>query len=309
MVNNVADKEIGIPFDIRQKVIASTTSESWRNAPHVSYLYEADVTSFMEQFQELNHGKKKTEKITLNTVLMRIIIEGIKSAPQVNAHISFNNWLASGRVTQFSTIDINMPMLLLNGQMVTTRLPDFGNKTLEQMTCYINLLIKRLNNTDIDAALLDVSMNDTIKKLKQGDLFQVLGRILGKTCGKNRIKNVPSKNSKLNDKIPESERLSRQDLNQGTITISNLGSAVRGTKGIVGLIDLIPPQVFAIGIGALQEVPGVYQDENSISQIGISKIIPFCLVFDHRALDFGNVAPFILRMEEIFKQPEVILTW
>ena len=31
-------------FDIQRKIVANMTSESWEQIPHVSYLYEADVT-------------------------------------------------------------------------------------------------------------------------------------------------------------------------------------------------------------------------------------------------------------------------
>ncbi|MDR1893779.1 MAG: 2-oxo acid dehydrogenase subunit E2, partial [Spirochaetales bacterium] len=75
-----------VPFDIRQKIVSSTTSLGW-TAPHVAYVYEADATELMNEFDKLNH-LKVNNKITLNTVLTRIIIDGIKAAPWVNAHIS-----------------------------------------------------------------------------------------------------------------------------------------------------------------------------------------------------------------------------
>jgi pyruvate dehydrogenase E2 component (dihydrolipoamide acetyltransferase) len=60
----------------------------------------------------------------------------------------------------------------------------------------------------------------------------------------------------------------------------------------------------AIGIGALQEKPVVYN-----SRITLRKIIPFCIVFDHRALDFGDVAVLINKMDSIFRHPDIIHTW
>ena len=85
---------------------------------------------------------------------------------------------------------------------------------------------------------------------------------------------------------------------------SNLGSAVRGTNGFPVLIDLISPQVMAIGIGAMQEKASIYK-----SQIAPRKVMPFCIVFDHRALDFGDVALMIKEMDFIFQNPDIIHTW
>jgi pyruvate dehydrogenase E2 component (dihydrolipoamide acetyltransferase) len=60
----------------------------------------------------------------------------------------------------------------------------------------------------------------------------------------------------------------------------------------------------AIGIGALQEKAIINN-----AQIVPGKIIPFCIVFDHRALDFGDVAPLIKKMDSIFQKPDIIHTW
>ena len=37
--------------------------------------------------------------------------------------------------------------------------------------------------------------------------------------------------------------------------------------------------------------------------------MPIDLVFDHRAVDYGDVLPFIQRLEDIFKNPEQIYNW
>ena len=42
-------------------------------------------------------------------------------------------------------------------------------------------------------------------------------------------------------------------------------------------------------------------------QIEIRNILPLTICFDHRALDFSEVSPFIWKLEEIFNNPEIIL--
>ena len=47
--------------------------------------------------------------------------------------------------------------------------------------------------------------------------------------------------------------------------------------------------------------------ENGEEKIDIRTILPLTICFDHRALDFAEVAPFIRKLEEIFNNPEIIL--
>jgi pyruvate dehydrogenase E2 component (dihydrolipoamide acetyltransferase) len=290
-------------FDIRQKVVSTSTNSGW-TAPHISYVYEADATDLMLESDTLIHNKTGDNDITFNTILMRIVIEGIKAAPCVNAHVFYNKWLSAGNIKIIDTIDINTPVLLPDKRMITLKLPDCGNKSLEEIAFCHNRLLNKLKNTNIDIALLNVGWEDTIKKLKQGNIFTPMGRIIGLKFGKNKLKKISKYERDLYYDVPKESRLCNEELNMGTITISNLGSAVRGTKGFPAMINLVSPQVMAIGIGTLQEKPIVYK-----SHITPRKIIPFCIVFDHRALDFGDVVPLIKGMDSIFQNPDMIQGW
>ena len=102
------------------------------------------------------------------------------------------------------------------------------------------------------------------------------------------------------------EDKSKIPLEIGTITISNIGSTYREQRGAIAFLDIIPPQVCVIGFGAILEKPGVYIDENGEKAIGIRKVLPICLAFDHRALDFGEIIPFIKKLDSIFENPNVL---
>ncbi len=54
---------------------------------------------------------------------------------------------------------------------------------------------------------------------------------------------------------------SQSMIEQGTITVSNLGSICRDWDGVCTLLEIIPPQVCAIAIGSLQKMPVVKNDE------------------------------------------------
>jgi pyruvate dehydrogenase E2 component (dihydrolipoamide acetyltransferase) len=80
-------------------------------------------------------------------------------------------------------------------------------------------------------------------------------------------------------------------------------------KGHFGMLQVIPPQVFAIGIGAVQERPGASADSSGAKAIGIRKYLPMTLVFDHRPSDFDALIPFVRECDGIFAEPERMDTW
>lgn len=60
--------------------------------------------------------------------MMRVIVEAIKACPQVNSHIYFNRKLVRGEVKTFKEINISMPTVLHNGEMMTLNIHDMDKK-------------------------------------------------------------------------------------------------------------------------------------------------------------------------------------
>lgn len=294
-------------FDIQRKIVANMTTESWEQIPHVAYVYEADVTDLMTEFKKLRSTSKT--KITLNTVLMKAIIEGLKAAPVMNSHLNYNRKLVRGELKTFENINISMPMLLPDGRMMTVNLRDFQNKSLLAMTDYIADVTRRAENTNLNEVMFDVSLDNTITGLKQGKVKQTVNRLIGSKTGKHRVHTLRGAAKKAYYSIPEKDRLTKKDIEQGTVTISNLGSLYRGQSGYGTLIEIVPPQVCAFALGAVQDKPVVVTDKFGNKTIEARQILPITVVFDHRALDFGDVIPFLKKMDSIFAHPQVIQAW
>lgn len=296
-------------FGIARKIVANMTTESWETIPHSSYIYEAEVSKFLDVVKKLNESGKFPTKITINTILLKVLAEGFKAAPQLNAHIEYNRKFVRGKVTQWDEIHAGMTWILPNGEMMTINLHDIGNKNLIELTEYIADTTRRINNTDFTEVMFEVSFNDTIEKLKKGHILKAIYRLIGAKTGKHKIKTLTGQAKKDYYAIPETDRLTAYDIKQGTVTISNVGSLVRGTNGRVGVLSIIPPQVFVCCVGTVMKKPVVAQDENGNDIIVVGNELPINLCFDHRAVDFGEVAPFIRRIDEIFKNPEQMLEW
>ena len=296
-------------FGIQRKMVAAMTTESWQNIPHVTYIYEPEISRFWNEYKKLNFGRSEEEKITFNTLMIKAITEGLKAAPLMNSHIEYNQKLIRGTIKTYEDINISMPTILPTGEMMTTTCRDFDKKNLDEMTDYIKDLRRRMEQSDLNEAMYTVSFNRTLNTVKQGKIIEALLRIFGAKTGKYKVKTLKGKAKKAYHSIPETERLGDNDIQQGTITISNIGSLDLHQRGAVALLEIIPPQVCAIAIGAVQKRPVVETDSHGHDTIKVGKVLPLCIAFDHRALDFGDIVPFTKKLDEIFAHPEIIHTW
>lgn len=298
-----------IHFGIQRKIVSNMTAESWETIPHVTYNYEPDVTDFMREYKKLNIGRSKDDKITVNTLMLKVITEGLKAAPILNSHINFNRKLVRGELNTFEDINISMPMILPNGEMMTVNLHNFENKNLDEMTAEIKDVARRAENSDLNEVMFDVSLDNTLTALKHGKIMQTLCRLIGSKTGKHKVKTLKGKAKKEYEAIPVEDRLTKHDIEQGTTTVSNIGSTYRQQRGSTCLLEIIPPQVTAFAVGAVQDKPVVVTDAFGKKDVKARQVLPICIAFDHRALDFGDVVPFLERLDDIFENPAQIHSW
>ncbi len=294
---------------IQRKIIANMTSESWKTVPHIGYSYEPEVTKFMAAVKELNNSGKHSSKITINTIMLKAIAEGLKAAPELNANIHFDAKRVKGYITEYEDIHASMTWVLPNNEMMTINLHDIGSKTLAELNDYINDTARKIGNTNLDEVMYSISFDDTIRELKKGKIFKAANRLIGAKLGKHKITTLKGREKKDYYAIPETDRLTKEDIRQGTVCISNIGSTTRGIRGRCTMLAIIPPEVFVICMSSVQKTPVVITDENGEDKIVPGNIMPMEMVFDHRALDFGKLIPFIKRMEEIFDNPKEIFNW
>ena len=278
-------------FDIQRKVVAHMTTKSWQQIPHVTYIYEPDITEFYREFQNLKRSQKK---LTFNTLMLKVIAEGLKQAPKLNAHLEYHPKLVQGNLHLLPEINVSMPWLLEDGRMITPVVPHIGEKSLSELSAYMNELSFKIEKTDVDHLLYQVGVTytkDQLKRFKFQELFKVF------------FTKKPPKTSLY------PERLTEKDLLTGTVTVSNIGSLYKGQRGFLALLEIIPPQVFAVGMGAIQERPGIEETKWGVKKVGVRQVLPMCLAFDHRAVDFNELVPFLKALDQIFANPVCIRDW
>ena len=296
-------------FGIQRKIVANMTSESWFAVPHAGPVAEFDVTDLLDAFEKLRASGRLQHKLSINTLLLKIIAEGLKEAPSLNAHITYSQRFVKGKVEQFDEIHFSVPMALPNGEMMTINFHNFENKTLDEMSAYIDDVRRRLENTNLAEAMYEVSMDNTLTALRHLKIGTVLGRLAGAKLGKHRIKTLSGKAKRDYLAIPKTERITKRDIEQGTITVSNMGATDRGRVGQMSILEIIPPQVAVIALYAITERPWVVTKADGEKEIAVRKILPVTVLFDHRACEYADVIPLLNKIRSVCANPEQIMNW
>ncbi|MDR2646938.1 MAG: 2-oxo acid dehydrogenase subunit E2 [Oscillospiraceae bacterium] len=298
-----------IKFGIQRKIVANMTTESWKEIPHAACGIEPDVTDFWEIFQRVRK-QPGWEGITINTLLLYVMTKGLIACPAMNAHINFKPWSVNGTVEEFDEVHISMPMMLPQGDMMTINIHNCESKSLADLRDYVNDVRRRMENTRLEEAMYEAAITNTMRLLKRLRINKAVGRLLGSKIGQGKIKLLKGKAKKDYYAIPKSERLHKLDIEQGTIVVSNLGSLMRtSTPATPYLIEIIPPHVAAIALGAINEKPGLIKNETGESVVAPRKFLNVNVCIDHRACDFGDFVPFFACVDEIFKNPGQIVDW
>jgi pyruvate dehydrogenase E2 component (dihydrolipoamide acetyltransferase) len=93
-------------------------------------------------------------------------------------------------------------------------------------------------------------------------------------------------------------KLQREDLADGTFTISNLG--MFGIEQFVAVLN--PPQAAILAVGTTEEKP-VVRD----GQVTVRPTMSMTITCDHRAIDGADGAEFLRTVKELVEEPALAL--
>ncbi len=125
--------------------------------------------------------------------------------------------------------------------------------------------------------------------------------------GKGKVTKVSNLFKK---KPPQDEStLCIKELNEGSVCLTNWGPLYDGLNGDVTYTPLLYPQVFLMAVGNIRDVEYAFRNEKGEVDLATKKVLPITLLFDHRIGGFGDVMPFIKRLDEVFAEPEMIREW
>jgi pyruvate dehydrogenase E2 component (dihydrolipoamide acetyltransferase) len=93
-------------------------------------------------------------------------------------------------------------------------------------------------------------------------------------------------------------KLARDDLEDGTLTISNLG--MFGVEQFTAVLNL--PQAAIVAVGATEEKPVALNGE-----VAVRPMLTLTATFDHRAVDGAPAAEFLQTVRELLEEPALML--
>lgn len=291
-------------FNLKGRVSCNILVNAQRNIPSPTYAYEPDITKFLEVYEEIK--KDCGYHLSFNALMMRVLVEGLKAAPRLNAHIQYNHMSTSGRLIIKKHIDVAMPVFLESGETFTVKVRAIEDKSLKEIAEQTDDILRRLKKTNIDSLLFELIKQRMVGFVLKGQIPSTIAQVVSGYCGKGKVTKIEDLFKK---EVRDPESLDALDMNEGTVCMTNWGPLSGNLTGRVTYTPLLYPQVFLMAIGNVREreVP-VKNDDGSID-VAIKKELPLSLVFDHRVGGLADVVPFIERLDEIFKNPEVMKEW
>lgn len=291
-------------FNLKSRVSGYILTKAQQNSPTCGYNYEADITKLWEEFQKL----KETcgYELSFNTLMMKILAEGLKVAPKLNSHIEFNTTSSCGTLIMKKHIDVAMPVLLDNGETFPIKVRETENKSLKELSEQITELLQRLKKTNVDKVMFDVITQRTVGLLLKGDIKATIAQTFTGYVGKHKVAKLKG----LFHPAPrDGSMLFMNELNEGTVCMTNWGVLYDGLNGNVTYTPLLYPQVFLFAMGVIKDTDYAFRNEKGEVDIATKKTLPITLMFDHRIGAFNDVMPFIKKLDEIFQNPEIIREW
>ncbi len=296
-------------FKIVRKIVAHVTTDSWDNVPHVSFTYEPDVTEFYNQYLVLKQKYQPDHNITLNTLLLKAVVEALKAAPHLNAYVKYNRTNSRGTLDVIEEINVSMPSKIDDNTTVTVNLSNANDKSLVELNGFAADIKRRAQRTNFDELYYRTAFEQSMDELRELKVLFVIRRLFAGRIGKDKVHPLKGKEKKDYYKIPATERLTLEDVRRGTLVVTNIGSIMKDSPVTVNLLEIVPPQVMAIALCALKNAPSVMSTQSGEPKIEVRKVLPICIAFDHRAYDFDAMKPFVSKLDEIFKNPEIIHNW
>lgn len=169
---------------------------------------------------------------------------------------------------------------------------------------YNDILVKILSKVLLEFPLLNSSIdgNDIITRnyvnmgvavaLPEGLLVPVV-----KYANVKSIKEISQEIKSLSEKAKEN-RLTPDDLQGGTFTISNIG--MYGIESFSPIVN--QPEVAILGVNAIKEEAVIENGE-----IKIKPLMNLSLTADHRAVDGAVAAEFLAKLKQYIERPNLLL--
>ncbi|MBO5935885.1 MAG: 2-oxo acid dehydrogenase subunit E2 [Clostridia bacterium] len=297
-------------MDVRSRVFSNALVNAQREIPSVCCTYNADITAFWQEYEKLK--KSCGYSLPFNTLMIKLLVEGLKIAPRLNAHIEYDHHSTSGRLIIKKHINVTVPFCTEDGTTIQVKAQHLEDKNLAEISAQLEELKYRLSKTGTDHAYFDVAAQRMAGYVAKRKVSTTFAQFISAYFGKNKI----SKFSKLFRKKKHSggqkkkyEGLRADDFTEGTVCFTNWGTLYDRLDVNVTYITPMYPSVFLLAAGRVKDETYAFKDDDGKVDIGTKKVLPLTLIFDHKIGGATDIMPFIRKMDEVFENPEIIHSW
>lgn len=297
-------------LNIRGRLLSNVLVNAQRDIPSVACTYDRDITAFYETYKELK--ETADYRLTFNSLMLKVLTEGLKSAPKLNAHSEYNHRKTSGRLIIKKNIDVAMAVRLQNGETFQVKLKGLQDKSLREICKEAEDVKAKLHNTNMRRVLFNLAGKRMVGYAAKGKIITTLSQFVSAYFGKGKIAKFGKlfrKKYYTSSQPKKKDTLKVDDFSEGTVCFTNWGTLYDGLDVNITYIPPLYPQVFLFGTGKIKEVKDVYKKDDGTLDIAYKKILPVTLVFDHKIGGAADLVPFIERLDKIFENPEIIKEW
>lgn len=297
-------------MDVRSRVFSNALVNAQREIPAVCCNYNADITAFWKEYESL-----KAEcgyALPFNTLMIKVLVEGLKVAPRLNAHIEYDHHSTSGRLIIKKHIDVTVPVCSEDGQTIQVKARHLEEKSLAEIAVQLEELKCRLSKTNTKHAYFNVAAKRMAGYAAKGKVSTTFAQFRSAYFGKNKIavfSKLFKKKKHSSGTKPKYEGLRADDFTEGTVCFTNWGTLYDRLDVNITYISPMYPSVFLLAAGRVKDETYAFKNEQGVVDIGAKKVLPLTLIFDHKIGGAADIMPFIEKMDEIFENPAVIKKW
>lgn len=293
---------------IRDRLTSNVLVNSQREIPGTACNYEADVSALWNEFQKLKNTIDYT--LTFNTLMLKILVEGLKAAPRLNAHFEYNHRSASGRLIIKKHIDVALAVCLDSGETFQVKIKNLEEKNLKETALAAEEIKEKLRNTNLKKVMFKVGGQRMLGLASKGKIISTVSQFHSAYFGKGKIakfsKLFKKKHRTANVRNKPYNGLTADDFTEGTVCFTNWGTLYGKLNVNITYIPPLYPQVFLFATGRVKDTEYVYKNEKGELTLGTKKVLPITLVFDHKIGGANDIIPFIKRLDEIFANPAML---
>ncbi|MBQ1996234.1 MAG: 2-oxo acid dehydrogenase subunit E2 [Clostridia bacterium] len=297
-------------LSIRDRLTSNVLVNSQRNIPGTACSREADVTKLWEAFQKLK--KECDYPLTFNSLIIKVLVEGLKAAPRLNAHFEYNHRATSGRLIIKKHIDVAMAVCLDSGETFQIKLHHLEDKSLREIALQSEDVKLRIGETRLKSVMFNVARQRMMGLAAKGQLISTFSQFRSAYFGKAKIakfSNLFKKKSYKNSGNKTRNGLKVDDFTEGTVCYTNWGTLYDKLDVDITYIPPLYPQVFLFGTGRVHDKCCVFEEADGNFRMGKKKVLPMAMIFDHKIGGAADLMPFIKKVDEILENPEIIFEW